>query len=528
VSTLLFYPVREFALLSNILKLKNAFFVNFTILFGYLLILNREGSYVPSNNEFVYLVELAKLWNSEFLLNDWTFLTPSPSHLVFNLLFGPLTLLFPLEFVGWIGRIFSWTLILTAIFQLGKHFRIPLWMITVAILLWLFYRQSIVAGEWVLGTFEAKCIAYALLLFSLNGFMHQRVILPSILLGLAFSLHPLIGLWGALAVGLSLVVLRYPIDRIIKSGCYTVLFALPGLIPLLMRPLEGGTASSEAMKFVTLVVMPYHFDPFYFASSKRLLLLLAIILGFNWFHFRVQDKDHRDGLHFLIVFQSFLGLFFVLGFFARHIENYELLVAMPWRLCSVLLPLFFFLHLMSALQAYCANRSGKRLLLAGLLILAIFGNPVDVFADRVKKHYSMWTQEDEDVQRAFKWIAGNTPASSIIISPPWRNDSFYLSRRGQIASWWVPRFDRLIEWRERLESIAGDVSSVKPRTTKARLEHMTAHFNQLNATDIARLAEKYGAEYLVSSARYGYPVLFDAGTYKVYWLPREGLSASSS
>jgi hypothetical protein len=31
-------------------------------------------------------------------------------------------------------------------------------MITVSILLWRFYRQSIVGGEWILGTFEAKCI----------------------------------------------------------------------------------------------------------------------------------------------------------------------------------------------------------------------------------------------------------------------------------------------------------------------------------------------------------------------------------
>jgi hypothetical protein len=57
---------------------------------------------------------------------------------------------------------------------------------------------------------------------------------------------------------------------------------------------------------------------------------------------------------------------------------------------------------------------------------------------------------------------------------------------------------------------------------------MAAHFNQLTATDIASLTEKYGAEYLVSSARYRYPVLFDTGTYKVYRVPREGLSGSSS
>jgi hypothetical protein len=514
------YASNDFGLIDRLLGLKNAFFLNFALLFAYVLVLNREGAFVPSNNESLYLLQLAKFWNPNFLSNDWTFSGSLSSHFFFNFVFGPFTLLFPLDVVGWIGRILSWSLILVAFLQLGKHFRIPLWMITVSLLFWLFYGQSIVAGEWILGTFEAKCIAYALLLFSLNGFIQQRLIWPSILLGLAFSFHPLIGLWGALAVGLSLIVLRHPVAVLIKFGTYTALFALPGLIPLLMASLNGEPQSTEALRFVALVVMPYHFDPLYFASSKLLLLLLGILLCFNWLHFRLEGNSHA--LRFLICFQAFLGVFFILGFLARSTNNYELLMFMPWRLFSVLLPLFFFFHLMSALHNCCSIKAGKVLVLVGFLALASFGNPVTLFADRVIDHYEKWTRQEEDWEKAFKWIANNTPTDSIVISPPWRGESFYLTRRAQVASWWVPRVDRLAEWRQRLESVAGDVSNVTPGTTKARLEHMAHHYNHLTATNIESLVDKYRAGYLVSSATYGYPVLFHSGIYRVYLLKKDG------
>ena len=58
---------KGFILPDRVLKLKDAFFLNFALLFAYVLILNREGSYVPSNNEFIYLPYLAKLWDANFL-----------------------------------------------------------------------------------------------------------------------------------------------------------------------------------------------------------------------------------------------------------------------------------------------------------------------------------------------------------------------------------------------------------------------------------------------------------------------------
>jgi hypothetical protein len=142
----------------------------------------------------------------------------------------------------------------------------------------------------------------------------------------------------------------------------------------------------------------------------------------------------------------------------------------------------------------------------------------------VTNQYHLWTRQEEDVKEAFKWIAKNTPANSIVISPPWRGDSFYLTRRAQIASWWLPRFDRLTQWRERLELLAGDLSIVREQTTKARMEQMKAHYNQLTATDILSITEKYGGDYLISLAGYSYPVLYEAGIYKVYALRKDGPS----
>jgi hypothetical protein len=490
--------------------------LNSVIVLAYLVVQNRA---VPAHNELVYLVHLAREWNPSLLATDWTFSGPLPSHVMFNVLFGPLTLWLPLEAVGWVGRFLCWSLILIALFRIGKHFEVPQWMITVALMCWLFYRQSIVGGEWILGPFEAKCIAYALLLFSLNGFMQQRgIVIPSILLGLAFSFHPLVGLWGGLAVIVALVAAKYPLEMLVKGGCYTAAFALPGLIPLLITPMGTGPDASAAWKFVALVVMPYHFDPLSFAPWKVGFLLA--LLGFNWFHFIAVRRT--GAIRFLLLFQTVLGVFFGLGYLARLAENYTILQLMPCRLFPVLVPLFFFFHLMSTLHQSRSLRSGIGLLSMVILAVVVTGVPAKLSVDYLIRHRDLWTwREEDDLTKTFKWIALNTPADATVILPPWRKDTFYLAQRAQIANWWVVRFDRLAEWRQRLESMAGDLSSVTDGSEKGNMTQTVNHYDHLTEADIAALAEQYGADYLVSSSSYTYRVLFESGSYKVYSLRRQ-------
>jgi len=492
---------------------------NFAFLFSLVSIMNKS---VPRYNELIYLPALLKRWNPRYLLNDWTFSERSAAHDVFNLLFGFPTLLFPLEIVGWIGRVVCWSLLIMALLQLGQLLRIPRWCITLSIVLWLLVRQSVFGHERILGPFEAKSVAYVMLLFSITGFLKNRLVFPSVLLGLSVSFHPVVGVWGGLAIGLSLMVCRYPFHRLVNIGCYAFLFALPGLMLMFPVVFQMSARSSDDWRFISLVVLPSDFDPLSFPNEK--LLLLCVLLTFNWLYFRQKRGD--QSIRFLMAFQGFLGVLFSLGVFSRLTENIHLLKLMPGRLFPVFVALFFFFNLMHAFH----HRSSLRIQ-AGLLALAMLAflppetslaRPVQRPGDR---HWA-YTHNDDDLRRSFTWISENTLNGSVAILPPWKKDSFYYSKRAQVASWHAVRVDRPGEWRTRMESMVGDVAKAtgSGRTKYERMEH---HYHHLTEADVFSISEQYGAEYFVSGQAYPYPVLFDSPTYKVYLLRRNVPSSTN-
>ena len=61
-------------------------------LLAFALVLNREGTWVPSGNEQIYLLYLYKAAHHGFLSTDWTFQEPTAGHLIFNVAFGWTTL----------------------------------------------------------------------------------------------------------------------------------------------------------------------------------------------------------------------------------------------------------------------------------------------------------------------------------------------------------------------------------------------------------------------------------------------------
>ena len=95
--------------------------------------------------------------------------------------------------------------------RLGSHFRIPPSLVAAGIFGWLVQRQSFVANEWIIGTFEAKCVGYACLLWGLDLALRGGVLLPAALVGASFSFHTAVGLWGGLAVGIAFA-LTHPCD----------------------------------------------------------------------------------------------------------------------------------------------------------------------------------------------------------------------------------------------------------------------------------------------------------------------------
>ncbi len=488
-------------------KLRDNFALNFALLFSTVFLL--VGKKPPFDNEYAYLLRLVKTYDADFLLNDWTFSAPANEHWVFNHIFGLLTFVFSIEFISWSGRIVCWTILLSALMRLGKYWEIPLWAITASIFLWLCGGQSVVGREWIIGTFEAKCVAYICLLFALDGFCRERVVAPSILLGLTFSFHPAVGVWAVLATGSALLVCRRNFTELFKVAALTAVFALPGLLPALSE--IGSGASLEDWKFITLVRLPGLLNPFSWSKSAIGLLYLQLAFCVLFYRAGGASKERK----FLMAFLSVLCLFFTAGIFLRVFDQYTLLRYMPMRLFPVFAPLFFFFTLAEAWKRRLFAPPLKWAALVGVVCLLMWQNPLTTAFDYLAENYRTWTSGADDAAQTFIWLRENTPNGTIVIAPPWRKDFWYLSRRAEILHDGYPPFSALTEWRKRLEILTGEAPTLKGRR---ETEEAAAFYNSLTTARIDEIAARWQAQYLVSEGEYPYDAVFTSGKYKVYRL----------
>lgn len=493
-------------------KILNSLTVNFLFILSVMIVM--YAKHLPNSNELLYLLLPIKQYNTNFLLNDWTLSEPWRSHYIFNSIVGVFTLFLPIKIIGWFGRFFCWVLSMAALLRIGKHFRLPLWLVSLSIFLWLVYGQSIVAGEYIFGGFEAKSVAYVFLLFALDAFIKNKKINASVLLGLTFSFNPAVGLAAILSILLSLIFLGYSPKDLLKAVTLITLFSLPGVIPLLPEFFNIISPSSDHWKFLALVRMPHHLDPL--SWPKRDLLFLYILLLFNWLQYKKYQNDQV--VKFLTYFQLFLALLFSFGIVLRLTENYALLKFMPFRLFPVFTLLFFFFQLMQVFHDRFSFAGHPALIAVGFVALLSFGNPFGSLVDEINITYHSWTRQVDELEIAFKWIEANTRNGAVCILPPWRRDSWYLTERAQIVSFPFFSYDsRIPEWRERLELIVGRIDVADE---DEQLRMMESHYNTLPENTISLIARKYGADYLVSKSMYSYPIVYETGTYKIYYLNR--------
>jgi hypothetical protein len=486
-------------------------------LLAFALILNREGTWVPGGNEQIYLLYLYKAAHHAFLAGDWTFQEPTAGHLIFNVVFGWPTLFLPLNIVDWIGRGACWVLTFSALLRLGQRFGIAPWMAWAGILLWLVQRQSFVSNEWIIGTFEAKCVAYVCLLWAIEFILDGQVVAPAILTGLAFTFHTAVGLWGGAAVGLAFAT-QYPIKTTLKFAAWATLFALPGLITSLQLVLGGQSISPEEAKFLVTIDVPFHLDPFVFGKGKIVVLFLMLL--FNWLHFRANRKDAT--LKFLVRFQIFAGAFFLLGILFRLMGQFSLVELFPFRVFAVLMMLMFFWHLAAAYQHRSGNPLRPMVIALGAFTFFCLPSPVARLQDLAADQLPKWRWQPDDFRIAAAWVRDNTSPQTVVIAPPWRKDAFYFTQRPLIADWHAPRYNSMTQWWQRIETLVGDVSQMNPQDNLAGdMDQRARDFYQhLNVADISTITTKYGGDVLITTGEYPYPIRFKSGPYTVYEIVR--------
>jgi hypothetical protein len=492
------------------------------------LLMNREGVRVPNGNEFVYLLYFYKAWHPHFLSADWTFQEATAGHAIFNWTTGWLTLLMPLEWAAWLGRFCVWTGAFVGLMRVGSHFKIPSWAVWMGIILWLVQRQAPVTVEWIVGTFEAKCIAYIFLLFAMDAALRSRNLLAGLLCGLAFTFHTAIGMWGGTALGVA-VLFHNPLRETIKFCIAAMLLALPGLITSLPLVFGKHAITPAEAKFIVEVFEPSCLDPLIF--PRLWLILMPVLMVFAWGYFQWQRSDRSARM--LFYFELFTAVFFLFSVLARIADRFDLVQLYPLRVFSVFVLLLFYWQMaricLSFFKPYAAtNRRQAPVMLFwfGIVLLLVIPNPLTQLGSMLTTHLhriqeisgnqpSPGRSEDASFRDAAKWVQQNTPVDDIVMAPPWRSDAFYFTRRPLIAEWHAPRYDAITQWRSRIEAMAGDVSINNDcpgdMGTQQRL-----HFTQLSQSQVLEIAGKYGAKWIITHARYSLPQVYDAGEFVVY------------
>ncbi len=159
------------------------------------------GQPVPGINESHYLPKAKHALDPEFAPGD-LFLESHNSHLLATYFAGILALWLPLTAVAWTGRLIAWSLLAWAWLRLGRSLHLPSWLNPIALASWYFaVYYGHWAGEWAIGGFEGKAVAYPLVLLGISDAVRDRWKTSWLWLAASVAWHPLVGGWAGLTVG---------------------------------------------------------------------------------------------------------------------------------------------------------------------------------------------------------------------------------------------------------------------------------------------------------------------------------------
>jgi hypothetical protein len=464
---------------------------------------------VPHDNESVYLLQLKKAWQPDFLSADWTFSAAGSEHWLFNKIFGFFTLFTSIEVLAWSGRILTWCINSTLLLLVAKKFKLPFGISAIFLVIWISIGQSLVAYSWIFGGFEAKCVSYSFLLAASLSGLNNRIKTAGIFSGLAFSFHPSVGLLGGLALFAGLLIV-YELNKKVWLFLFcAALFAVPGIIQSITTLLESQSTQND-LSYLIFVRMPHHLD--IFSWPKKSLAALMIILGFNLYYtFTVKRFLIWRGL---LGFQIGLALPFIIGIVAAALNIYQLVAFFPFRLFPLFSPLISFLCIGHFLYFRFKDRKNRLLAFTVLGLMLVLPNPLEGVYTQINQTINSWRSNSDSLKEVLLWASENLPEDIQVLAAPWRKDTWYLIRRPIIFSHGYFPYSNLKEWRMRAEDVYGNIPYGLVRSE--RFKKMQEQFNKLSIEEIIKIKNEYSADYLITTTVYPFKKVYASGEYIIY------------
>lgn len=348
---------------------------------------------IPAVNEPHYLCKAKHFWDPTWCANDF-FLESTNAHTVFYSTIGALTNWFTLDQTAWAGRIVALLILATGWCAWLRSFtHCPWFPLHVA---WLFLTLAACgnfSGEWLVGGVEGKVFSYGLLFAAMARMQAQRIVSAGALAGLAISFHPVIGVWGLLAVAGSGLIEhrlwrvrswtpatagRAEIIPKLTGLIALVVCALPGLVPVFLLLAEPAPAQTKfAANFIQVYYrLAHHLDPMRFLPRAYLCYALLLAL-WGILILRCRRSDSQRQLDLLVaaaVLFAVAGI--IVGWGPRpaqlmkwYAQRAALLKFYPFRLADVLVPLAVAAAVANWLQGL-TRRTAHRWIRLALVALA--------------------------------------------------------------------------------------------------------------------------------------------------------------
>lgn len=489
----------------------------------------------PAVNESHYIPKARHVWDSTFAPQDF-FLQSHDSHYLASWSAGLPATLLGFTTATWLGRFASWLLMAIAWVHLMRAVRMPallspfvlaFWHVAVTLGHW--------SGEWALGGFEAKSIAYPFVLLGLAAVVCDHWKKAWIYLAIAVAWHPLAGGWAGISVGIYWLFLPELGRRIGEQWLAFVVaiaIGLIGVLPAAMglagENLDGKVVASQVHVYFRL---PHHLSPQTFIPLRHwsaATTLFGFAAATAWYSITARHKKSKTGedqtddpettpsypgrlavIAAIAVGFALVGLVIDLFMSQPMPATASNLLRFYWfRWADVSVPLAgaVLLWLTAAgLPARSLHQTGTRILqsrglfVAPLMLVSVGGgvyvatvvnaSPIPV-ADKLVVEttgpIAKETDRYQDWLAVCAWIRENTPEDSLWLTPKYQQSFKWHAQRAEVVCWKdVPQDNQSVhQWFERITACE------PPRDARGNLRGWTEE-------EIVRLAVKYEFEWIL-------------------------------
>lgn len=492
----------------------------------FLVFFIHAGWPVPDVNEPHYLGKAKHYWDPNWAAGDF-FLGTADAHTVFYLTSGWLTLWLPLPAVAWIGRLVTWLLLAWSWRRLSVAL-VPVQLLSVlsAALFVTLIARFHMAGEWVVGGFEAKGFAYVLVLLGLESLVRDKWGRSLICFGAAAAFHVIVGGWAVVATMIAWLISprRPPLGSLILPAIVGGILSLGGLWPgLELTRNSDPQLVAEANQIYVYGRLTHHLLPQAFPLlfvARHLLLVVALVPLARQAPATAELQRLRA---FVAASIAIAAAGFLLSIFAWWQPAWAAgRLRFYWfRLADVMVPLSVALFSIAILAEW--RRQSHPWFTVGVaaaILAATFhlGGTVQYRLEYLTPRAD-WTLPRvnlDDWREIADWANRETPPGTVFLVPRLSQTFRWYSGRGEVAT----RKDlpqdaaSIVEWWQRLNSLSGDESTSQAGDS----------LSALGTDRLLKLGQQYGAAYVITRPD---PSLRlrrvgpDVSTVAVYQLPKD-------